>query len=139
MLSMIRLAKRQTLHLWIALLAILFSALAPTVSHALAAGNKAASTAADTLQLCTVNGYKMVKLAGADAGDSNSMPADAMHGMQHCAFCTIHGSAAALPGAPAVALALDAGRDIYPPLFYRAPRALHTWSAANPRAPPFLA
>ncbi|MBV7538666.1 DUF2946 domain-containing protein [Duganella sp. sic0402] len=130
---MIRLAKRRTLHLWIAMLAILFSALAPTVSHALAAG----SSADNTLMLCTVNGYKLIQLPGDGNGDSKA-PADAKS-MQHCAFCTIHGGADALPAAPAVALLLSAGRDIYPSLFYHAPGAQPIWSAAQQRAPPFLA
>jgi hypothetical protein len=119
---MITLAKRQTLHIWIALLAILFSALAPTVSHALAAANPV-----ETLQMCTAG------------GDNSKAPADLKHGMEHCAFCTIHGGDDALPSPPAVALALHAGRDIYPSLFYNAPSAQHVWSAANPRAPPALA
>lgn len=127
---MINLAKRQTLYLWIAMLAILFGALAPTVSHALAAGQSDDSA----LMLCTVNGYKMIKLPG----DDGKAPADAKS-MQHCAFCTIHGGADALPASPAVALALSTGRAIYPPLFYSAPRSQHTWSAAQQRAPPFLA
>lgn len=128
---MIILAKRQTLHIWVALLAILFSALAPTVSHALAAAAPAA-----TLEMCTAQGYKLVQLPASDGGKA---PVDLKHGMEHCAFCTIHGGGDGLLPPPAVALALHAGRDLYPSLFYNAPRALHTWSAANPRAPPFPA
>lgn len=129
---MLTLAKRKTLYLWIAMLAILFGALAPTVSHALSAGQADDSA----LMLCTVNGYKMIKLPG--SGDDSKAPADAKS-MQHCAFCTIHGGADAMPASPAVALALSAGRAIYPPLFYNAPRTQHIWSAAQQRAPPFLA
>lgn len=108
------------LSIWIALLAILFSALAPTVSHALAAANPIAN-----VQMCTADGGKA--------------PADLKHGMQHCAFCTIHGGGDGLLPPPAVALAVLAGRDAYPPLFYAAPHPLPAWSAANPRAPPVLA
>ena len=133
MFRMNRLARRHTLHLWIALLAILFSALAPTISHALAS----AGAATPAMQLCTVNGYQMVKLADADADDRQA-PADAKS-MQHCAFCTLHGGADALPISTAAALALTTGRGIYPPRYYSAPRAQHIWSAAHQRAPPFLA
>jgi hypothetical protein len=129
---MINIAKRQTLHIWIAMLAILFSALAPSMSHALAA----AGAPAGTMEICTADGYKLVKAPGADGDQA---PAQAQHGMQHCAFCATHGGSAALPGAPSVALARDPGRDIYPPLFYTAPRTPHAWSAARPRAPPILA
>lgn len=111
------------LSIWIAFLAILFSALAPTVSHALAAANPIAN-----LQMCT-----------ADGGDGTKAPADLKHGMVHCAFCTIHGGDDGLLSPPAVTLAVLAGRDAYPPLFYTAPHPLSAWSVANPRAPPVLA
>jgi uncharacterized protein involved in copper resistance len=129
---MIKLARHNILHTWIALLAILFSVVAPTVSRAVAASNPAAPM----LEMCTVNGYQLVKLPGSDSGKA---PADAMQGMQHCAFCGMHGASDALPSAPAVMPLLAVGRNIYPPLFYSAPHQLHTWSAANPRAPPVLA
>lgn len=127
---MIEMAKRQTLHIWIALLAVLFSALAPSISHALAAAG------ADTVEVCTVSGYKVVKLA---PGDGGKAPPSARRGMEHCAFCATHGGADAIPTAPAAALLAEAGRDIYPSLFYAAPLPLHAWSAAHARAPPLLA
>lgn len=125
---MIKLAKRQTLHLWIAMLAILFGALAPTISRAIAADAPAA-----LLEMCSVSA---TKATGADGGKA---PATPMQGMDHCAFCSIHSGDNALPTTPATQLAIDAGRSVYPPLFYSAPQPLHIWSAANPRAPPFLA
>ncbi|MBA5687306.1 DUF2946 domain-containing protein [Rugamonas apoptosis] len=125
-------AKRQTLRIWIAMLAILFSALAPSISHALAAANGAI----DKMEVCTSNGYKLVKVPDSD---NSKAPASAKNSMEHCAFCTTHGGSYALTGSPSVPLALGAGRDIYPPLFYTAPHSLHAWSAAHPRAPPFLA
>lgn len=125
-------AKRQTLHIWIAMLAILFSALAPSISHALAA----ASSSSDTVEICTVDGYKLVK---APAPESGKAPASAKHAMQDCGFCSVHGGTHALTGSPSVVLAAGAQRAMYPPLFYTAAHRLHAWSAANPRAPPFLA
>lgn len=125
-------AKRQSLYVWIAMLAILFSALAPSVSYALAA----VSRSADTMEICTVDGYKLVTPSDSD---SSKAPAPAKHRMAHCAFCTTHGGAYALTGSPSVILAFEAGGTIYPPLFYAAPHSPHAWSAANPRAPPILA
>ncbi|MYM22174.1 DUF2946 domain-containing protein [Duganella sp. FT135W] len=129
---MIRTAKRQTLHIWIAILAILFSALAPTISHALAARTDSAVT----LEICTVNGYKVVKVTDSE---SSKKPATAKHGMEQCAFCVTHGGTFALTGSSSLVFAIDSVREIYPPLFYAAPHSLHAWSTANPRAPPFLA
>lgn len=114
------------------MLAILFSALAPAISHALAAGGASAVT----LEICTVNGYKVVKVTDSD---SSKAPATSKHGMEHCAFCAAHGGTFALAASSSLVFAIDSGRDIYPPLFYAAPRSLHAWSAANPRAPPLLA
>ncbi|WP_254926634.1 DUF2946 domain-containing protein [Janthinobacterium sp. PC23-8] len=114
------------------MLAILFSALAPTVSHALSAINVPSAT----LEICSVNSYKAVK---APDGDSSKSPATIKHRMEHCAFCATHGGSFALPGSHPLSLVMVAGRDIYPPLFYAAPQSLHAWSAANPRAPPLLA
>lgn len=129
---MMNMARRQTLHIWIALLAVLFSALAPSISHALASRDAPGGM----MEICTANGYKLVKLAVVDDGKA---PSSAQHGMEHCAFCATHGGSHALTGTPSAALAIDPGSDVYPPLFYAAPRSLHAWSAANPRAPPLPA
>jgi hypothetical protein len=129
--AMICLTKRRVLHVWVALLAILFSALAPTVSRAVAASYGTP----DTVEICTAYGYKVVKRA---AGGEQA-PASSTAGMDHCAFCAIDGTAHALPHNPSMTLPSSSGRDIYPPLFYAAPHALHAWSAANPRAPPRIA
>lgn len=112
------------------MLAVLFGALAPTVSHALAAGGAAA-----TLEICSVDGYKLVHVTDAGNADEKA-PATIKHGMEHCAFCATHGGSFALPAASSLVFAIDAGRDLYPALFYAAPRTPHAWSAANPRAPP---
>lgn len=123
-LAMFKLLKRQTLHVWIAMLAILFSALAPTVSHALAA-----STPYALVEMCSIDGVK------ASAGTQKD-PAKSMQGMQHCAYCVTHGGSFALPPSAVASFAVIGGHDYYPALFYTAPQPLHTWRAANPRGPP---
>ena len=130
--SMLIKAKRQALQVWIAILAILLSALAPTVSHALA--NAEGSVV--TMEICTANGYQVVKVS---ASGNDKAPTSSKHGMEHCAYCTTGGSSPAIMGSSPAVLAVVAGRDVYPPLFYAAPHALHVWSSASPRAPPFLA
>ncbi|MDQ1811996.1 DUF2946 domain-containing protein [Massilia sp. CCM 9210] len=128
---MINIAKRQTLHIWIAMLAILFSTLAPGMARAMSASGAPAGT----MEICTANGYKLVKVGDTDASKT---PGSAQHGMEHCAFCLTHGGSLGLSGTLPERLAFDAVRDVYPPLFYSAPRSLHAWSTANPRAPPNL-
>lgn len=114
-------AKRQVLHIWIAMLAVLFAALAPTVSHALAS-----TTAAALAEMCTV-----------DSGTKKA-PTNVMHGMEHCAYCAMQASTPALPPQPLHGFAIIGGHDVYPPLFYTAPQPLHPWRAASPRGPPAL-
>ncbi|NHZ41621.1 DUF2946 domain-containing protein [Massilia aquatica] len=118
------LAKRQTLHIWIAFLAILFSAFAPAIGSA--------AMASATMEVCTSEGVRLIQV---DANDDGS----AHHAMQHCAFCTTHAGTHLPPAPPTGMLMVDIGRSPYPSLFYRAPQPLHAWSAANPRAPPLLA
>ena len=118
------LAKRQTLHIWIAFLAILFSAFAPAIGSA--------AMATGTMEVCTSEGVRLIQVD--DGGDG-----DGHHTMQHCAFCTTHAGTQLPPAPPTGMLMVDIGRSPYPSLFYRAPQPLHAWSAANPRAPPFLA
>ncbi|MYM96090.1 DUF2946 domain-containing protein [Rugamonas sp. FT81W] len=116
------------LHVWIALLAILFGALAPTVSRSIAANLRY-----DTVEVCTASGYKALKIPKDGTAPSSKVSID------HCAFCANHAGTHALPGISSVSTPLVAGRDFYPSLFYSAPRLMHAWSAANPRAPPFVA
>lgn len=113
------------------MLAILFGALAPSISHALAA----ADASSGTVEICTVTGEKLVTLNVADSGKT---PFPAKHSMEHCAFCGSHAGFHALTVAPFITVLRDAGRDIYPPLFYSAPQSQHAWSAAKPRGPPSL-
>jgi hypothetical protein len=121
---MLNSAKRRTLQLWIAMLAILFSALAPAVSQALAS-----STPSALLEMCSVDGVKAVD-------GQTQAPSKSMLGMEHCAYCLTHANSPALLPPAVAGFAVIGGHDFYPPLFYTAPQPLHTWSAAKPRGPP---
>jgi hypothetical protein len=126
-------AKRKVLHAWIACLAILFSALAPSISHALAtpAGN------GGKVEMCTGAGMKLVSV---DANDAQPGLADtvARH-FQHCAYCSSQAASFALLPQVAPALAATGGSAPYPDLFYQAPRPLFSWARPSSRAPPFFA
>jgi hypothetical protein len=125
---------------WIALLAILLAAFAPSISHARAAAHGAAWT-----EICSTDGARMVRIdAGQDGGQVGGQDAgpaaggagiDTSH-LDHCPFCTTHGGAPlALPGAE-MTLPAFSGQFARPFLFYHAPRPLPIWTAAQPRAPP---
>jgi hypothetical protein len=115
---------------WLACCAILFAALAPSVSQAVAA-----SFGGTWAEICSVGGAKFVKVATADAvtpvSDSQDMP----H-FEHCPFCATHaGSFALLPGA-GVAIPLLEPESTHPFLFFQAPSPLPVWTTAQSRAPP---
>lgn len=125
---MITLAKRRLLCIWIALLAMVFSAFAPAVSHALAAQ----SSAYDMLELCTMRGIQFVQWPRSEGDPGQS----SMHGIAHCALCSSHGASHVLPARLHGILLARGGHDHYPPLYYRAPRPVHAWPVATPRGPP---
>lgn len=116
--------KRNVLHLWIAILALLFSAIAPSVSHAV--------TAASTipgLEMCTVSGQQPLK--------GKSLSDAIVHAFEHCPYCAAHATPPSLPPPSAWHFPLPSGQAVFPALFYHAPQPLFAWSTANPRAPPF--
>ena len=117
---------------WVALLALVLGALAPTVTQAMVAGGDRA----DWQQICSVSGMVWVK---ADTGEvSQPQPDGGMPGSdagQHCPWCTLHGGASGLPPVEAVAM-LPAPLAEQPSAFYRAPLTDTVWATARSRAPP---
>ncbi|WP_393938690.1 DUF2946 domain-containing protein [Piscinibacter sakaiensis] len=114
---------------WIAALAILLASLAPALSHALAS-----ATGADWIEICTTQGSKWIQ-AGEDGTERT--PASA-HLLEHCPYCTLHAPALGLPPAASLAhLPLQSSHAV-PLAFLSAPRTLHAWVSAQPRAPPLF-
>ena len=113
--------------------AILLAALAPTVSHAMAAAKGGASW----MEICTSAGPAMIQVADDQAP---GVPADGNQGahLEHCAFCLTHAGSFALPAAALPALPVAIASDSPPLLFHRAPRPLFVWAAGQPRAPPAI-
>lgn len=130
---MFKLAKHRIMHVWIAMLAVLFGALAPTVSHALAA----AAPQSPQMQICTMDGIRSMAMDMGDTADTPTSMAD--HMFQHCAYCLVHAGTPALPPPHGFVFAAALPANRYPPLFYHATHALFPWTAANPRAPPAVA
>ena len=112
------------------MLAILFGVFAPSVSHAFAA----TAAARDYVEICTAHGVQVVQVdtGHATAGDDGALARHA----GHCGHCLTHTNPVAMPPPTPFVFATLGGRDVFPPLFYRAPRPLTAWIAANPRAPP---
>lgn len=118
---------------WIVMLSVLFGALAPAISHAMA--GPASASAGEEVQVCTAQGMKTIVIAGTSSGK----PSDPMpdHMSKHCACCPAHG-AAFMPPSLAFAFPLLPRSSAHPFLFYRAPAPLFAWTASSPRGPPSL-
>ncbi len=116
---------------WLAILAILMAAIAPSISHAMAL-----KKAAPWVEICSSDGARWVQAHAGSNGDVPS-PLDA-HKFEHCPYCSFHAGGVALPAAPATGVpALLSGHDL-PIAFRAAPVTLHAWVSAQPRAPPLF-
>lgn len=99
---------------------MLMNALAPSISHAMAAKQSVPAT----WEICTVDGA---------ATTHATHQADAM---ADCGYCLPHGGSFALMPSPITGLGLIGGHALRPFLFYHAPRPLLALTAAPPRGPP---
>jgi hypothetical protein len=119
-----RVLKQQYRHIWIALLAILFNALAPSITHALVQSS-ASSYPSD---ICSANAPQ--------ADTSPQSPTQLPHSMKHCLMCALHGGADGLPPGAFAAL-IGSGEPLLAIApSYLAPGMRPIWDAASPRAPP---
>jgi hypothetical protein len=115
---------------WIACFAMLFAALAPSVSHALSTSRGEPWT-----EICSVGGKKFVKVSVDQGGTTDPASQDSIH-LEHCPFCATHADAIALPPAAGLSILLIDTRDTHPFLFLRSPHPLAIWTVAQSRAPP---
>lgn len=109
---------------WIACFAVLFAALAPSISHAVAV-----SRGESWAEICGVGGAKLVKVA------DDPLTQASAH-LEHCPFCATHAASFALPPGAGVAIALIETQEPHPFLFLQSSRPLSIWIAAQSRAPP---
>ena len=127
--------RRLRMQIWIACFAILFNALAPSLSYAISAMQGSPHA---WVEICSVDGTKLVSPTADTAPDGAPAQDSSLHKDAHCPFCMVHADTWAPPPATTVALALIGGHDAFPSLFYRSPQPLFAWASANPRAPPVV-
>ena len=110
---------------------MLFAAIAPSISHALAAPAVSVSSSL-LMQTCTVDGMVDV---GVDVGEKKPGADPVVHAFEHCPYCGTHaGSFALLPGL-SPSFAVSGGHDSYPPLYYqRAGAPVPVAQRQSPRA-----
>lgn len=119
---------------WMACLAILLVALAPSISHALAATSEAQAWT----EICTATGIKLVKVTDEQAGKSFFTQKHDEH-YEDCPFCRIDNHAFTLPPGPATVRVAEPWVRPPPAFLYQAPPLrLSAWPARRTRAPPLI-
>jgi hypothetical protein len=127
-----RLLGKMRWQIWIACLAILFNALAPTIAHALVSQNGPTIE----MEVCSATGPKFISVDQA-TGEPSRFDSS-LHHLEHCPFCLTQADSFALPGHTSTRFSVIGGHDAFPALFYQSPSPLFSWSTANPRAPPAM-
>jgi hypothetical protein len=126
---MVKFLRRKRLQVWIACLAILLNALAPSISHALS------PVPSTMMEICSAAGTRWVAGEQATTDASKKSPLDHL---EHCPFCMTHADTFALPLPLLPSFAVAGGHALFPALFYHSPSPLFSWSAAKPRGPPAI-
>lgn len=126
---MISLAHRRRVA-WFAVFAVLLNALAPAMSHALAA-----RLGVTWLEICTKDGLK--RIAVNYQGARPDLPAGAhVAAPDHCPYCAPHGASVAhVPPAGAIVPVVTGPALVAAVLTTRAPQRAE-WSSGHARAPP---
>jgi Protein of unknown function (DUF2946) len=119
------LAQRQLIH-WIAILAILMSAVAPSISQAVAIAEHGKGF---TVEICSASGQKMVQKVDLDEETSHQSASEP------CPYCVMH-STLVLPINTTLDFAEPEALNLYPQLFYQSPKTLFSWIKLPARAPP---
>lgn len=116
------------LHAWLAILAIVAGALAPSISHLLGATRGVAWA-----EVCSIDGPRAVTVGAADAASPE--PA-AAHALEHCLYCSAHAPTLDLPSTGPALSAPALSHTEAPPRALDAPRTRLAWASAQARAPP---
>lgn len=123
----------------IACLAILLNALAPTLSHALAA-NQVRSDSGSWNQICWADSHHASALQASTDASAISADDSTHHsptpGIQHCPFCSLHAGQFALPAPTALIALPPAPASAAAPNPQWAAHHPFLWTSAHPRAPP---
>jgi Protein of unknown function (DUF2946) len=115
---------------WLAMLAMVLGALAPTVAQAVVVS----SDRAGWVEVCSVSGMTWVQV-DADTASSDNPSSPGADSAMHCPWCTLHGGAADLPPESSRVEPLQRPTEP-PPAFSRAVTLSGTWADAHARAPP---
>jgi Na+/phosphate symporter len=125
--------KRHLAH-WSAIIAVLMSSVAPTVSQAVSLAQHGQGI---SIEVCSTTGVKMTQVIDASVASVVSDADELAQASGHCPLCVVHGSYV-LPLNHELSFAKPVNSNIYPQLFYQSPKPLFAWVALPSRAPPAL-
>jgi len=125
--------KRHLAH-WVAIIAVLMSSVAPTVSQAVSLAQHGQGI---SIEVCSATGVKMTQVIDASVASVVSDADELAQASGHCPLCVVHGSYV-LPLNHELSFAKPVNSNIYPQLFYQSPKPLFAWVALPSRAPPVL-
>ncbi|KAB8046506.1 DUF2946 domain-containing protein [Janthinobacterium rivuli] len=117
--------------LWIACIAILLAALAPTVSRALTV---ASGLSVPSLEICSVAGG-MTMLPATLSTDAPDTSKGGMR-MGDCPCCSMHAATLDIPPTTLVLASGEILTGLLPLLFYQSATPLFAWTPVQPRGPP---
>lgn len=114
---------------WMAMVAILMAALAPTLSQAWAA-----QSGSPLLEICTANGTKWIQQSDGTTAPTQTPGEGPLS--KHCPYCLSQAQAPAIPVSPLSMALLPTLPALLPTAFLQTPRPLFTWLPVQSRAPP---
>ena len=134
MQSMLKSSKSRVLWIWLTAIAVMLSAIAPTISHA---SRAVRGVDLEYVSICTTSGMKWLDVKTGEISDSTPSAAEVAIQADRCECCLTQ-PLALIPNLFNEVHMLSITRSDMPFLFYHAPAKLHAWSQSIPRAPPVI-
>jgi hypothetical protein len=120
---------------WLLCFGMVWSGLAPTISHAMARAN---GQTVSWVEICTSMGIRIVKLDAQGGLSQPSAPMEKGAHFEHCPFCFTHSNVTALLNDGALWRIPAARHHEVPKRFLASPRSVFVWSSAQARGPPSI-
>ena len=121
----------------LALVAVMFAALAPALANAFGINNMGPAA---WIELCSGQGTKRIAVDSAGepivSGDASGSTQTAAHLAEHCPFCHVEHAQVGLRPALSTTVPRSLAHQAFPTLVYVAARPSHAWAPALARAPP---
>lgn len=115
---------------WIAVFAILMSALLPSISQSLPTNQ---SKHFFDLEICSISGVKIIQ---SNSSEQNKNPH--IFSKSHCPYCALHVDTFLPISSTHLYFREFTNTSSFPDLYYQSPKRLFAWITLPSRAPPFV-